>query len=364
MVQAENLVGKELDNIIIQERLRGRGLSVLYRGFAPQRNENVMLRVIHLNPDDVAINEKFRYEVERLRMLHHPNILPLRATGISDGYGYLTFDYFRHTALEDLLADGTIPDFAETARILTEVAGALGHAHAHGMVHYDLHPSTILLDASGQTFLMSFGLSGRLLGEDVLSSREGLLRPPSYTSPERLRSGEIDIRTNIYSLGAMFYHLATGRPPHRTDGDVMSVIQRHIHEVPMDPQRINRALPDSLKPIIMKAIDKTPANRHQSVDSFVRELDRAMRNLYEGLDIPEIRTADLEAIRIEDAPNREKRQEDKPVMPRWGWAVIAGTTLFVVAALIYLSVMNAPPDTASAETPPALTQPVEGNNGG
>lgn len=359
-MQAENLVGKELDTIIIQERLRGRGLSVLYRGFTPQHNQNVMLRVIRLNPDDSAINEKFRYEAERLRMLKHPHILPLRASGISDGFGYLTFDYFRHTALEDLIADQNIPDFTDTTRILTAIAQGLGYAHARGLVHYDLHPSTILLDASGHPFLMSFGLAGRLLGDDVMSSREGFLRPPSYTAPEHLRGGEIDIRANIYSLGAMFYHMATGRPPHRTEGDVMTVIERHIHETPIPPRRINRNLPESLQTIILKALDKTPANRHQSAESFIREVDRAMRNLYEGLDIPEIRTADLEAITIEDNPRR-KQAETEARIPRWGWLVVAGTALFVVLALAYLGTTNPLPNT---ETPPAPTAPAGDADGG
>ncbi len=361
-MQAENLVGKEIDNIIIQERLRGRGLSVLYRGFVPRQNKNVMLRVLRLHPDDSTANMKFRYEIERLRMLQHPNILPLRGSGISGEYGYVTYDFFRGGALDDLLADAYMQDITETTRILIGIAGALGHAHARGVVHYDLHPAAVLLDDNQHPFLTDFGLAERLLGDDVVSSREGQVRLPSYTAPEHLQGHELDVRANIYSLGAIFYHLTTGRPPHRTDGSVTTVIERHIHETPIPPRRVNRVLPASLEKIIMRALDKTPAKRHASTNAFISDLERAMRNLYEGLDIPEVRTADLEAITIEDNPRREVIAGTTGQRRR-GTIVVVGTMLFVVVALVYISMTFPPPDEPTGDTPVTLTAPEADDNG-
>ena len=363
MAQVENLVGKELDGIIIQERLRGQGATALYRGFSLQFKENVLLRAIWLNAIDDAINEKFNYEVERLKMLKHPNILPLRASGIAEGYGYVVFDFFRHHSLEGQLRDRSIRDFGESTKILTQVAAALGHAHARGIIHDDLHPSNILLDTNNKPYLTDLGLSVRLLGDNIMISREGIARLPSYTAPEHLQGQTIDPRANIYSLGAFLYHMTTGRPPFRTDGNLQAVIARHIHETPMRPQQINRAIPDTLQTVILKAIDKTPANRYQTTNSFIEDVDLTMRTLYVGVNILEAREA-AQQVNVTNPDSQDSEARGGDNLKRQRHRVIILTGVFVIIALFYVMRTMTPLDPLNPQTPPAaLTATVEVHNG-
>jgi len=266
---------------IIKELGRG-AMGVVYEAEQASLKRTVALKVLpsHLSFSDEAVR-KFKREAEAGGRQSHPGIVAIHAVGEQGGVHYIAEELVEGgrtlaNKLDELQKSKEQPSgyFRETATLVSEVADALAHAHGSAVIHRDIKPSNILLTPEGDPKVTDFGLAKV---EDALSlSRTGdFAGTPYYMSPEQAMSRRmgIDKRTDIYSLGVTLYEMLTLKRPF--DGETSHEVFKKIMLIdPKEPFRINPRTPKDLSTICMKAMEKLPDKRYQSMKEFVEDLKR------------------------------------------------------------------------------------------
>jgi predicted Ser/Thr protein kinase len=264
---------------ILREVGRG-GMGAVYEAEEKSLGRRVALKVLRFaavsEPEAVT---RFQREAETVAGLHHTNIVPIFSVGSEHGINFYAMQFIEGRSLDHVLEDRSAPlDADRIAEWGLQAAEALEHAHRRGVIHRDVKPSNLLLDNDGRIWLTDFGLAKRL-DDMTLSMTGALLGTPRYMSPEQASAGErrIDYRTDIYSLGASLYELATGRPAF--DGDSPhQVISRILNDDLTAPRMVRPGLPRDLETILLKCLQKDPARRYQSA----RELADDLRAFSDG----------------------------------------------------------------------------------
>jgi len=192
------------------------------------------------------------------RLGDHPNVITVHDTGELDGVPYLVL----RAMAGGSLADAPRPAIADTIRLGREIAAALAHAHAHGVVHRDVKPDNVWLAADGTAALGDFGVAYEIDG-DRLTAEGAVVGTARYLSPEQARGEAIGPRSDLYALGVTLYELLTGRPPFRGDG-VEGVIAQHLTATPVAPSRHEPAIPPALDALVLELLAKDPAGRPAS----------------------------------------------------------------------------------------------------
>src|SRR5437867_12640283 len=236
--------------------------------------------VIKVLPPETAAQvslERFKREILLAAKLQHPHIVPLLTAGESNGLPYFTMPFVDGESLRVRLArHGELP-VNHAIRMLREIASALAYAHEHGIVHRDLKPDNVLL-SGGSAMVTDFGVAKALSASSNaehagLTSLGVALGTPAYMSPEQASADpSVDHRADIYSLGVLAYELLTGQPPFagRTPQHVLAA---HVTEPPEPIQKRRASLPPALAALVMRCLEKRPADRPQSASEVVHALD-------------------------------------------------------------------------------------------
>jgi serine/threonine protein kinase len=213
MQQLDQLVGRQVGDFSIEERIGRGGMSVVYRAHQHSVNRDVALKVIVLNPDEDEFRRRFAQEAKLVATLEHIHILPIYDYGIIEGdIAYLAMRLLRGGSLSQLLTEGPLT-LDQTADIFTQIGRGLAYAHRRNVIHRDLKPSNIMLDDADNAYLTDFGLA-KLVGENVDMTKSGnIVGTPAYMAPEQLRGDSVDHRSDIYSMGVVLYHMLTGQAP-------------------------------------------------------------------------------------------------------------------------------------------------------
>ena len=218
---------------------------------------------------------RFRIEGESLARLEHPHIVRVLAAGDAAGVAYLALELVEGEALDKCVKRGPLPP-REAAQIALELAGALCHAHERGILHRDLKPANVLLDLTGQPRLTDFGLALQLDAEAERLSRTGqTLGTPAYMAPEQA-AGEkqrIDVRTDVYGLGATLYALAAGRAPF-TAASPIQLITHVLRSEPEPPSRHAPEVEPALDAIVLKCLAKARRRRYPDMGALAEDLGR------------------------------------------------------------------------------------------
>jgi len=265
------------DYELIQEIARG-GMGVVFA--ARQTSLNRIVAVKRMLQTTLATAEqvrRFHAEAEAAASLRHPNIVGIYEIGEHDGQHYFSMEYIEGGNLAELVRDGPLAP-RRAAEFLKTIAAAVAYAHERGILHRDLKPSNVLVDEHDQPHVTDFGLAKILTGGTDLTLSGQVLGTPSYMSPEQGagRSAELGPATDIYALGAVLYHLLTGRPPFAAESPAETLRQGKEVE-PVAPRALNASVPRDLETICLKCLAKEPSRRYPTAQELAADLDRFLR---------------------------------------------------------------------------------------
>jgi predicted Ser/Thr protein kinase len=256
----------------------GRGaMGVVYKGLDPRINRVVAIKTIlaaNLSAESLEkYKRRFMVEAQAAGKLVHPGIVGVHdVTEDAAGQPCLVIEFVEGVGLDKWM-EGERPSVDESLRVLIEIARALDHAHANGVVHRDVKPANILITKSGQPKVSDFGIA-KLSGVQLTSTGQ-LVGTPAFMSPEQFTGAAIDARSDIFSLGAMAYLMLTGERAFPAE-TVTALSFKVVHVEPIPARQMNPALPAPLDGILAKCLAKSPDQRYQTCGELVEEL-RAVR---------------------------------------------------------------------------------------
>ena len=258
------------------------GMGVVYLARDRQLDEEVALKV--LRPDvmkeDPTLLDRFKQEIKLARRITHRNVLRTHDFGEAAGTPYISMEYLEGVTLKDLIGSkGALP-IGVGLRIAKQMCQGLEAAHAQGVVHRDIKPQNMLiLPETGDLKIMDFGIArvsevkaGTAPGASGLTTAGTVMGTPDYIPPEQAQGMPADFRSDIYSLAVVLYEVFTGRLPFNGD-TVMQIVLAHIRNPPPPPRTVNDYIPVALENVILRGLQKEPAQRYQSVDEMARDLD-------------------------------------------------------------------------------------------
>jgi len=253
------------------------GMSEVYLALDRVTGDTVAVKIMDKR---LSTNEKylkrFIREINIAKTLNHPNIPKLIDYGLIDGVPYLVTEYIRGKTLKDIVEKNGPLSLNEALRITKEILKALSYAHSKGIVaHRDIKPSNIMIDKDGNVKVMDFGIA-KVVGSHLTQST--LLLTPQYASPEQIKGENVDIRSDIYSLGITLYYMLTGRPPYEGDTPY-SIFEKQIRKPLPKISDIRRDIPKYIENIIEKATSKNPNNRYRTPYEMMMDLERGKETL-------------------------------------------------------------------------------------
>ena len=251
------------------------GMGAVYKARDRQVDRLVAVKIIRpemaANP---AILQRFIQELVLARQITHRNVIRIYDIGEAEGIKFITMEYVEGKDLRSIIIEkGKLPP-EDAVSIVEQIASGLSAAHAEGVIHRDLKPGNIMQDASGRIVVMDFGLA-RTVGGDGMTQTGMMLGTMEYMSPEQAKAEELDARSDLYTLGLIFFELLSGQMPFRADSALASLVMRtQQRAVPL--VSVDANVPAALSNIVARCLERDPSQRYRSTDELVEDL-RAWR---------------------------------------------------------------------------------------
>ena len=265
------------------ERVLGRGaMGVVYEGFDPRLGRKVAVKTIlhgHLDPQTASdYAARFEREAQAVARLNHPNIVHVHDFGQEGDTAYLVMEFVDGKELKSFFDAKHQFELRDAVRIMCELCDALDFAHQAGVVHRDIKPGNVMLDAQRRVKLTDFGVAKiHDVGRSQVTHAGTMVGTPAYMSPEQISGGTVDRRSDVFSAGIVLYQFLTGSMPFG-GGGAWTIAKRIMQDEPPPPTSLNAALPPQFDAVVRKALAKKPAHRYASAAEFAAALREALRN--------------------------------------------------------------------------------------
>jgi beta-lactam-binding protein with PASTA domain/predicted Ser/Thr protein kinase len=326
----------------IERKLGAGGMANVYLAEDQELGRRVAIKILndrHANDDQFVA--RFRQEAKNAAALsQHPNIVAIFDRGEAEGTYYIAMEYLEGRTLKELIVSrGPAPPNV-AIEYTRQILSALRFAHRHGIVHRDIKPHNVLVDSEGRVKVTDFGIARA--GTSQMTEAGSIVGTAQYLSPEQARGGDVDPRSDLYSLGIVLYELLTGETPF--DGDTpVEIAMKHLSTAPRPPSALRPELPPELDKVVLRALAKDPEDRYQSAEEMEADLERVARgapvaaatedSATRVMRIPEAAAAAPTTItrgaRPAYAPVYEDVYEEPRRRPVWPWLA---ALLFVLAA--------------------------------
>ncbi len=308
----------------IERELGAGGMATVYLARDLKHDRRVAIKVLRPELAAALGPDRFPREIRIVAQLQHPHVLPLHDSGERDGFLYYVMPFVEGESLRTKLdREGQLP-IHDAVRILREVVDALSHAHAHGVLHRDIKPDNVMLSGR-HAMVMDFGVAKAVsnAGGEALTTVGVAVGTPQYMSPEQA-TGEVNVdhRSDVYSIGTLAYELLTGEPPF-TGKTAQAILSAQVLEKPKPVTDIRPSVPAPLVALIDRCLEKNPADRWQSAEEILKELE-AIATPSGG--ITPTTTRPVKAVAPAATPVAAQRG-----FPRWAIGAIAAVVIAAAA---------------------------------
>ena len=276
--RAATMLGELGDYELLEEIGRG-GQGVVFRARQKSLNRTVALKVISLGQwASKAHLKRFRREAEAAASLDHPCIVPIYEVDERDGSCYFSMKFVEGGQLDEVTRREPMP-IRRAVELIAKVARTVHYAHEHGILHRDIKPGNILLDAKGEPHLTDFGLARLVESESSVTHTLDILGTPSYMAPEQAvgNNTAVSNATDVYGIGAVLYQLLTGHPPF-AGGATYETIRLLLDTEPRQPRLLNPKIDRDLSTICLKCLEKDPKRRYSSALALAEDLERWLKH--------------------------------------------------------------------------------------
>ncbi len=333
MAVSDTLIGTLFDGrYTVVRKLGAGGMANVYLAEDQELGRRVAIKILnerHANDDQFV--ERFRREAKNAAALSHPNIVSIYDRGEAEGTYYIAMEFLDGRSLKELIVGRGPAPVTVSVEYARQILQALRFAHRHGIVHRDIKPHNVLVDSEGRVKVTDFGIARA--GTSQMTETGSIVGTAQYLSPEQARGGEVDQRSDLYSLGIVLYELLTGKTPF--DGDTpVEIAMKHLSNAPKPPSKLRPDIPAELDMVVLRALAKNPDDRYQSADEMEADLERVARG------------ARVSAATVDTATQ---------VLRRPAAAAAATTATSATAA----TMVAAPPAPAANAVPPVVAEEEE-----
>lgn len=270
------LIGKRLATYRLDSIVGKGGMGCVYYGRDLNLNREVAIKILHPGlAIDPEYEKRFVREARNMANINHRNIVQVYYAGRAGDILFMAMEFVKGVPLNTYITTKK-PDVNECVNIITQVCSALKAAHAQGVVHRDIKPTNIMITSEGDVKVMDFGIAKSSFDRNQLTKTGEFWGTPEYASPEQCTTTKIDQRSDIYSLGVVFYEMLTGTVPHTAETP-LALFRKIAEEQPANPTLLNPQVPKSVEAIVLRMMEKDLTKRYQNCDEILSDLEKVQR---------------------------------------------------------------------------------------
>ncbi len=345
------MIGTLLSNRYrLESKLGSGGMSTVYLAVDETLGRHVAVKIMHREISDQQDQlERFRREARAVAQLSHPNLVGVIDAGEDGGHPYIVFEFVPGQTLKGRIAESGRLPLDEATAYAIEIGRGLASAHAAGLVHRDVKPQNVLIDAEGRAKVTDFGIA-RSIESSGLTATGRVLGTTDYVSPEQAMGQEVDARTDVYSLGIVLYEMLTGEVPFHAETQV-GVAMKHVNEEVPDVRERRPEISAALASAVDRATAKNPNDRYTDMVAFVRDLEGALE-----VEVSRAGRSTGEATTVLDSVPPKRRRLMTRRRMSWAGALLLILVAAGAIAFAALTGTRGPPRRRRRRATPAATR--------
>jgi uncharacterized RDD family membrane protein YckC len=273
--ESDALLGSKLRHFVLEKLLGRGGMGSVYLARDTSLDRLVAVKVLAPQiATDAEMVTRFAHEAQTQARLIHPNITQIYFIGEDRGFHFFAMEYIDGPALGSMLESGVKIPWTQAIEYAEAAARGLRAAYAAGFIHRDIKPSNLLIDKEGHVKLADFGLVKSVKDGAEVKRDTMIVGTPNYMAPEQARAGDVDLRSDIYSLGCTLYHLLAGQPPFRSESPV-AVMDMHVTDSAQRIRALRPEVPETVERLVATMMSKQPKHRFQTYDDLLESMGKA-----------------------------------------------------------------------------------------